>query len=239
MTAVAYLGVVSALKHCDAGSCCAGSALGTNGRIPAIAAGNWFWLGHPVDYSVLLFVAGSAVCSLLRRSFGFGVLAAIVGNRRFVSVAGSELPVSAASTASLSVALALLAAYLNEEDFTEDQMASVRYLALGQSMLLQLGYFIMVSCKPPWLNFAAGGVLSAGVWHSLFGSRAKVVGRCISLLATLMIWCLGQPGLTWLWYVQVSSPAPQSFSFAVFEKKRGEVLRWLRIEGLGSIASHS
>src|ERR1044071_4274931 len=95
-----------------------------------------FWLASSaVDFSVLLFVIGGlyGLLAILRRSFVFGVLAAVAGNgglwdvfHRTADYQFLQHPQLWLMPVALSV---LVAAYLNEDKLTEDQMAGVRYLS--------------------------------------------------------------------------------------------------------------
>src|SRR6185503_296433 len=95
-----------------------------------------FWLASSeVDFSLLLFVVGGlyGLLSILRRSFVFGLMAAVAGNgalwymlHRTDSYQFLQHPQLWLIPVALSV---LLAAYLNEDNLTEDQMAGVRYLS--------------------------------------------------------------------------------------------------------------
>ncbi len=202
-----------------------------------------FWLAQSaVDYSLLLFVVGGlyGLLSLLRRSFAFGVLAAIAGNsglwyfwQRSTNYQFLQHPQLWLIPVALSV---LLAAYLNEEDFTEDQMAAIRYLALVTIYASSTAdIFINGVANSPWLPLLLGAFSLVGVFAGiLFRIRGLLLlGSVFLLLAIItMIWyASANLGWTWLWYVAgIVTGATIIFMFAVFEKKRGEVLRV--VEGL-------
>jgi hypothetical protein len=96
-----------------------------------------FWLASSeVDFSLLLFVIGGlyGLMAVLRRSFVFGVMAAVAGNaglwyilHRTEDYQFLQHPQLWLIPVALSV---LLAAYLNEDNLSEDQMTGVRYLSL-------------------------------------------------------------------------------------------------------------
>src|SRR6185503_15574926 len=96
-----------------------------------------FWIASSeVDFSVLLFVVGGiyGLLSILRRSFGFGLLAAVMGNaglwyafHRTADYGFLQHPQLWLVPVALSV---LAAAYLNEEKLTKDQMTGIRYSSL-------------------------------------------------------------------------------------------------------------
>jgi hypothetical protein len=202
-----------------------------------------FWLARStVDYSLLLFVVGGlyGLLSVLRRSFAFGVVAAIAGNtglwymlQRSADFQFLQHPQLWLIPVALSV---LLAAYLNEDDFTEDQMAAIRYLALVTIYASSTAdIFINGVANSPWLPLVLGAFSLAGVFSGIiFRIRGLLLlGSVFLLLAIItMIWyASANLGWTWLWYVAgIVTGATIIFMFAVFEKKRGEVLRV--VEGL-------
>ena len=202
-----------------------------------------FWLAQSmVDYSLLLFVVGGlyGLLSLLRRSFAFGVVAAIAGNaglwymlQRSADFQFLQHPQLWLIPVALSV---LLAAYLNEDDFSEDQMAAIRYLALVTIYASSTAdIFINGVANSPWLPLVLGAFSLAGVFSGIiFRIRGLLLlGSVFLLLAIItMIWyASANLGWTWLWYVAgIVTGATIIFMFAVFEKKRGEVLRV--VEGL-------
>ncbi len=202
-----------------------------------------FWLAQSkVDYSVLLFVVGGlyGLLSILRRSFAFGVMAAIAGNgglwyllHQSADYQFLQHPQLWLIPVALSV---LLAVYLNEDDFTEDQMAGIRYLSLVTIYASSTAdIFINGVANSPWLPLLLGGFSLTGVFAGIiFRIRGLLLlGSVFLLLAIItMIWyASANLGWTWLWYVAgIVTGATIIFMFAVFEKKRGEVLRV--VEGL-------
>ena len=202
-----------------------------------------FWLTQSkVDYSALLFVVGGlyGLLSVLRRSFAFGVMAAIAGNgglwylfHQSADYQFLQHPQLWLIPVALSV---LLAVYLNEDDFTEDQMAGIRYLSLVTIYASSTAdIFINGVANSPWLPLLLGSFSLAGVFSGIiFRIRGLLLlGSVFLLLAIItMIWyASANLGWTWLWYVAgIVTGVTIIFMFAVFEKKRGEVLRV--VEGL-------
>ncbi|MGH9904431.1 MAG: hypothetical protein ACRD8U_02475, partial [Pyrinomonadaceae bacterium] len=202
-----------------------------------------FWIVQSeVDYSSLLFVVGGiyGLLSILRRSFVFGLLAAIAGNgglwyllHRTDNYQFLQHPQLWLIPVALSV---LLAAYLNEDDFTEDQMAGIRYLSLVTIYASSTAdIFINGVADSPWLPLALAGLSLAGVFGGIiFRIRGLLLLGCVFLLIAIitMIWYASvNLGWTWLWYVAgIATGATIIFMFALFEKKRAEVLRV--VEGL-------
>jgi len=202
-----------------------------------------FWLASSeVDFSLLLFVVGGlyGLLSVLRRSFVFGMMAAVAGNaalwymlHRTDSYQFLQHPQLWLIPVALSV---LLAAYLNEDNLTEDQMAGVRYLSLVTIYVSSTAdIFINGVANSPWLPLILGSFSLAGVFAGIiFRIRGLLLLGSVFLLLSIitMIWyASANLGWTWLWYVAgIVTGATIIFMFAVFEKKRSEVLRL--VEGL-------
>jgi len=202
-----------------------------------------FWLASSeVDFSLLLFVIGGlyGLLAILRRSFVFGVLAAVAGNgglwyifHRTADYQFLQHPQLWLIPVALSV---LVAAYLNEDKLTEDQMAGVRYLSLLTIYASSTAdIFINGVANSPWLPLILGSFSVAGVFAGiLFRIRGLLLLGSIFLLLSIitMIWyASANLGWTWLWYVAgIVTGATIIFMFALFEKKRSEVLRL--VEGL-------
>jgi len=202
-----------------------------------------FWLASSeVDFSMLLFLVGGlyGLLAILRRSFTFGLLAAVAGNaglwyvwQRTTDYGLLQHPQLWLIPVGLSV---LLAAYLNEDKLTEDQMTGIRYLSLVTIYVSSTAdIFINGVANSPWLPLILGSFSLAGVFAGiLFRIRGLLLLGAIFLLLsiTTMIWYASSNfGWTWLWYVAgIVTGATIIFMFALFEKKRAEVLRV--VEGL-------
>jgi hypothetical protein len=124
----------------------------------------------------------------------------------------------------------LLAAYLNEDQFTEDQMTAVRYFSLVTIYASSTADIFINGVANPWLPLILGSFSLAGVFAGItFRIRGLLVLGSVFLLLsiTTMIWYASANfGWTWLWYVAgIVTGATIIFMFAVFEKKRNEVLR--------------
>jgi hypothetical protein len=202
-----------------------------------------FWIASSeVDFSLLLFVIGGlyGLLSVLRRSFVFGVLAAVAGNaglwyafNRTADYGFLQHPQLWLIPVAVSV---LIAAYLNEDKITEDQMTGVRYLSLVTIYVSSTAdIFINGAANSPWLPLILGALSLAGIFAGIvFRIRGLLFLGAIFLLLSIitMIWFASVNfGWTWLWYVAgIVTGATIIFMFAVFEKKRTEVLRV--VEGL-------
>ena len=214
----------------------------TGAFLPLLPVLGFWMLQSKVDYSALLFVVGGVygLLSILRRSFAFGLLAAIAGNgglwyllHRTDNYAFLQHPQLWLIPVALSV---LIAAYLNEDDFSEDQMAGIRYLSLVTIYASSTAeIFINGVADSPWLPLILAALSLAGVFCGIiFRIRGLLLlGSVFLLLAIItMIWYASvNLGWTWLWYVAgIATGATIIFMFALFEKKRSEVLRV--VEGL-------
>jgi fructose-specific phosphotransferase system IIC component len=134
----------------------------------------------------------------------------------------------------IPVALSIMvAAYLNRERFTEEQMAGVRYVTLMMIYVSSTAdIFINGVAESPWLPLALAGLALAGV---LVGIVLRVraflyLGTTFLLIAiiTMIRYASVNLGWTWLWWVAgIVTGALIIFTFALFEKKRGEMLQVL------------
>jgi hypothetical protein len=209
----------------------------TGAFVPLIPVLGFWIVTSEVDFTVLLFIVGGlyGLLSILRRSFGFGLVAALAGNaglwyafQRTEDYQFLQHPQLWLVPVAVSV---LIAAYLNEEKLTEDQMAGVRYLSLVTIYVSSTAdIFINGVANSPWLPLILGSFSLAGVFAGiLFRIRGLLFLGSIFLLLSIvtMIWYASANfGWTWLWYVAgIVTGATIIFMFAVFEKKRSEVLR--------------
>jgi hypothetical protein len=202
-----------------------------------------FWVAQSrVDYSVLLFLVGGIYggLSILRRSFAFGLLAAIAGNgglwymlQRTQNYGFLQHPQLWLIPVALSV---LLAVHLNRERLSEEQMTGTRYFSL---LLIYASstadIFLNGVADSPWLPLILAALSLSGIFAgiSLRIRGLLFMGSVFLLLAivTMISYASVNLGWTWLWYVAgIVTGATIIFMFAVFEKKRSEVLRV--VEGL-------
>lgn len=197
-----------------------------------------FWIAQSqVDYSTLLFVVGGlyGLLSILRKSFWFGLAAALAGNAGLWHLLHHtseyrfwQHPQLWLIPAAVSV---LIAAHLNRKDFSESQMTGIRYLALVTIYVSSTAdIFINGVAQSPWLPLVLAGLSLAGVFGGMiFRIRAFLLLGSIFLLlaiATMINYAAVNFGWTWLWYVAgIVTGALIIATFAVFEKKRADVLR--------------
>lgn len=199
-----------------------------------------FWIVNSrVDYSLLLFSIGVlyGVLSLMRRSFGFGILAALAGNgglwyalHRTDGFGLIQHPQLWFIPFALSV---LVAAHLNRDRFSEEQMAGIRYISL---MLVYVSstadIFINGVAESPWLPLVLMLLSVAGVLCGImFRIRAFLflgVAFLVISLVTMIYYASSKLEWTWLWWVAgIFVGGAIIFTFALFEKKREEMLKML------------
>jgi len=196
-----------------------------------------FWVvDSQVSYSGLLFLVGLfyAVLSVARRSFTFGMLAALAGNgglwRWLSEVDGFgfyQHPQLWLIPVSLSV---LLAARINRDRLTPDQMTMIRYATLMMIYVSSTAdVFVNGVSESPWLTMVLAVLSVAGVIAGLMlRVRAFLfLGTAFLLLSVLtMIWTASvNLGWVWLWYVTgIAFGVTIICTFALFERKRHEML---------------
>jgi hypothetical protein len=243
VVAIAYLGVAASEMLRRRGVLVLAHPIERTGVFLPLLPVLGFWLTKPeVDYSVLLFIVGSlyGLVSILRKSFVFGILAVLAGNgglwylwhrtRDYGFLQHPQLwliPVAGS---------VLIAAYLNRKDFSEEQMIGIRYLALITIYASSTAdIFINGVARSPWLPLILAALSLAGVFGGIMlRIRAfLLLGSLFLLLAitTMIYYASANFGWTWLWYVAgIVTGAMIIFMFALFEKKRDEMLRV--VEGL-------
>jgi hypothetical protein len=202
-----------------------------------------FWLvASKVDYSGLLLLVGAlyAIVAVLRSSFGVSLLACLAANGAlwyFLSQQQHfsllERPQLWLTPAAISV---LIAAYLNRERLTVTQMTNLRYITLSVIYVSSTAeIFVRGVAESPWQPMALMALSAAGVLAGmLLRVRAFLyLGSSFLLLSIFtMIWhAAANFGWTWLWYVTgIVVGLAIILLFAMFEKKRAELLRL--VEGL-------
>ncbi|HYW74633.1 MAG TPA: hypothetical protein VE961_26650, partial [Pyrinomonadaceae bacterium] len=121
----------------------------------------------------------------------------------------------------------------NRKDFSESKMTGIRYLCL---MIIYASstadIFINGVANSPWLPLVLAALSLAGVFLGMiFRVRAfLLLGSMFLLLAiaTMIKYASVNFGWTWLWYVAgIVTGAAIITTFAIFEKQRAEVLRFV------------
>ena len=202
-----------------------------------------FWLAaSQVNYSGLLLLVGAlyAIVAALRSSFGISLLACLAANgalwyflSRQPHFSLFERPQLWLTPVAVSV---LIAAYLNRARLTTGQMTNLRYVTLSVIYVSSTAeIFVRGVAESPWQPIVLMVLSAAGV---LLGMLLRVraflyLGSSFLLVAMFaMIWhAAANFGWTWLWYVTgIVMGLAIILLFAMFEKKRSELLRLL--EGL-------
>jgi hypothetical protein len=209
----------------------------TSALLPLLPVIGYWVAPPPVSYSLLMLVVGTlyAVMATLRRSFLFGLLAALaanVGLWHFLARAEGLGIVEHPQLWLIPPALCLLvAAHWNRDRLRESQLISVRYFSsaviYGASTA---DIFLNGVAQSPWLPLVLMGLSIAGVLAGiLLRIRAFLfLGVAFLLIAMLTIIWYAAVDLqqTWLWYVVgIVTGAAMLALFAVFERKRQEVLQ--------------
>jgi hypothetical protein len=196
-----------------------------------------FWLvPGEVNYSLLLLTVGVLYAALaaLRQSFLFGVLAAMAANGslwhllyRADGLGFFEHPQLWLIPPAVCV---LIAAYLNREQLTKEQMTTVRYMAAIVIYVASTAdVFLNGVEEAPWLPLVLAAISILGIFTGiLLRVRAFVyLGTSFLMVALLtIIWYAAvELGYAWLWWVcGIVAGVCIIAVFAVFEKKRDDML---------------
>jgi hypothetical protein len=190
--------------------------------------------GEDVPFLVLIGGVYTAL-SALRTSLGFGALAALAYNAalwlelsRHPGFGLSEHPQLWAIPPALCV---LIGAYLNRDRLSETQTATIRYVASMTIYLSSTGDIVLKGvAQAPWLPLVLAALSLAGIFA---GIVLRVRGFLfvglgfLSLSVFTIIWYAAVDlRQTWLWSASGIVVGILILAlFAIFEKKRLEVLR--------------
>jgi hypothetical protein len=198
--------------------------------------GYWVAPVTGVHYSLQLLAVGMlyAILSVTRRSFGFGLLAALAANGGlwfFLNEQGQYGLLVHPQLWLIPPALSVLvAAYLNRDRLDDDQITTIRYLsAITIYVSSTADIFLNGVAQAPWLPFVLAGISLAGV---VLGIMLQVraflfLGTAFLVLSLFtMIWHAAVDlEQTWLWAVSgIVTGVLIIAVFAAFEKKRDDVL---------------
>ncbi len=209
----------------------------TGALLPMLPVLGFFLIGRTEgDYSLLLVLVGVlyAALSVSRRSFGFGLLAALAANGGlwyflhrqdgYAFLAHPQLWLIPAAVCVLA------AAYLNREQLSPQQMTTVRYLtSITIYVSSTADIFIHGMAEAPYLPLVLAGLSIAGIFLGIMlRVRAFLfLGTSFLVLALFTIIWHAAVDLrqTWLvWVTVVAAGVLILALFALFEKKRNEVL---------------
>jgi hypothetical protein len=201
--------------------------------LPVVA----FWtLDSQVPFSGLLLLVGMfyGMLSVMRRSFTFGLMAAMAGNGGLWHFLGGEAGVGFFEHPQLwliPMALSVLvAARINRDRLSADQMTSIRYACLITVYVSSTAdIFINGATDSPWLTIVLAALSVAGVAAGivmrvrafLFLGTAFLLLAVVTMIRTASV----NLGWNWLWYVTgIVFGVLILYTFAMFERKRGEMM---------------
>lgn len=204
--------------------------------LPLLPSLGYWLIESRVDYAGLLLAVGLfyGLLSVMRQSFGFGLLAALAANggwwqwlHRTEDYGFLAHPQVWLIPAALSV---MLAAHLNRAQLSQAQMTTIRYTALMTIYVSSTAdIFITGVGRSPWLPLVLAILSAAGVMLGmLLRVRAYLfLGLSFLLLALIsLVWHAALSlGWGWLWFVVgIGFGVFILYLFALFERKRAQVL---------------
>ncbi len=199
-----------------------------------------FWVvGYRVNYSGVLLVVGAlyGVLAMMRKSFGFSILAALAANGGLWYLLQNSAGYGLAEHPQLwlipPALCVLVAAYLNRSRLSDEQMTMLRYLTSTTIYASSTAdIFLKGVSEAPYLPLVLGGLAIVGVLAGIvLRVRAFLfLGASFLVLSLLTIIWYAAVDLqqTWLWAASgIVTGIAIIAVFAVFEKKRDDVLRVL------------
>ena len=197
-----------------------------------------FWLLPPERHSAAGMMAGVlyAALALRHRSLGFLLMAAAAGNAGLWSLwhANGVEFLSRPQVWLIPPALAvLLAEHLHRAELGPRRAAALRYLALCAVYLSSTAeMFLHVAAQGPQLALVLAGLSVAGVMAGILlrVTAFLFTGTAFLLLVVLSMIRYAASDLqqTWVWYAAgIALGALIIATFAVFEKRRNDVMRLL------------
>ena len=202
-----------------------------------------FWVaGSEVHYSWIMVVAGSlyGLMAILRKSFGYSILAALGANGALWYLLGRLDGFSITEHPQLWFAppavCVLVAAHLNRARLTPQQLTTIRYLTSSVVYISSTAdIFLRGVRNAPWLPLVLGGLSILGVFLGIaLRVRAFLfLGATFLLIALTSIIKYAAVDLeqTWIWAVTgIIAGVLILALFAVFEKRRQDILKL--VEGL-------
>jgi hypothetical protein len=197
-----------------------------------------FWiLSSQTPYSLVLVSVGLiyGFLSVTRKSFGFGVLASLAANGGLLYLLHHNFEYRLFEHAQLwlipGALCVLAAAYLNREQLTPQQFAAIRYITM---MIIYVSstadIFLTGVRESPWLPMVLAALSVAGVFAGIMLRVRSFLFLGLSFLVlslvTMIVSAQLNLGLYWLkWLAGISLGVAVIVVFALFEKKRNEVLK--------------
>jgi hypothetical protein len=208
----------------------------TGALLPVLPVLGYWAIDSRVDYSLLLLCVGVLYTglSLARRSFGFGVLAALAANGGLWFFLGRQDGLALLEHPQVwlipPAVCVLAAAYLNRRQLSEAQMTAIRYFS---SMAIYLSstadIFVNGVAEAPWLPLVLAGLSILGILGGIVLRVRAFLFLGTSFLALALFTIIWHAAVdleqTWIWYASVIIVGLLILAtFAMFEKKRQEVL---------------
>jgi hypothetical protein len=197
-----------------------------------------FWVvDSQVNFSLLLLSVGAlyAVLAVLRRSFGFSILAIIAANGSLWRLLGTHEGLGLAQHPQLwlipPAVCVLVASYLNRSRLSQQQMTSIRYFsAIVIYAASTADIFLNGIANAPWLPGVLAVLAIAGIFAGIMlRVRAFLFLGTTFLMVSLMtvIWHAAvELRYTFIWYVSgIFAGVLIIVLFGLFEKRRDDVLR--------------
>jgi hypothetical protein len=208
----------------------------TSALLPILTVVAFWAVPSQAHFSVVLLTAGLlyTLLSVARRSFRFGLLAALAANgalwHMLYQTKGYGLLEHPQLWMIPPALCVLLASYVNRQRLTEAQMTAVRYMcaaAIYASSTADI--FLIGVAQAPWLRLVLAGFAIVGIFAGiLLRVRAFLyLGTAFLMLALFtMIWYAAVDlEQTWLWWATgIAAGVAIIAIFALFEKKREGVL---------------
>ena len=197
--------------------------------------GFWF-VPSETHFSVIMVAAAGiyAVLSIMRRSFVYGVLAAAAANGGLWYLLAQadgwglfEHPQLWFIPPALCV---FAAAYLNREHLGDTELATIRYAAATVIYVSSTADIFLVGvAEAPWLPLVLAALslvgIFAGIWLRVRSFLLLGTGFLVLALLTVIWYAAVDLEQTWVWSVSgIIAGVLIIALFAVFEKKRQEVL---------------
>ena len=209
----------------------------TGAILPLLPALGYWLLPSEVHYSAVMVVVGLGygVLAQLRKSFGFSVLAALAANGSlwFLLHDNAIGLFSHPQVWLIPPALCvLIAAQLNKQRLSPEQLTTIRYACSTVIYVSSTAeIFITGVAEAPWLPLVLAGLSLAGMAVGIAAQIRAFLWLGLSFLAVSMMTIIWYAAVdlqqTWLWYVTgIVMGVIILAVFAVFEKRRADVLRW-------------
>jgi hypothetical protein len=209
----------------------------TAALLPILPVMGYWVVDNDANFSLLLLSVGAlyAVLSVLRRSYGFSILAVVATNGSLWRLLGTHEGLGLAEHPQLwlipPAVCVLVASYLNRDRLNGQQMTSIRYVAAIVIYAASTAdIFLNGVAEAPWLPGVLALFAIAGVFAGIMlRVRAFLFLGTTFLIVSLMtiIWTAAvHIGHTSVWWVSgIVAGVLIIVLFGIFEKRRDDVLR--------------